>query len=211
MLHAPTLYRCASAIIDRIIEPRATPLADDFVLKASSRNDPSDFTLLARLRSKLGDALGEDDIAAECLDHMVAGIDTTGDVLCFLMWELSQPRSAGVQAAMREEMRRNPGASAFDLPYLDAVVHEGLRCFPAIPMSLPRLAPPGGAVVDGVPVPAGTVVSCQAYSVQRLDGDVFPEPDRFDPARWMQPEGDAERKRHLFAFSHGGRGCVGKQ
>lgn len=187
-------------------------MADNFVLQAAAREDPSDFTLLARLRSKLGDALGTDDIAAECLDHMVAGIDTTGDVLCFLMWELSQPRSAGVQAAMREEMRRLHDAPTLDgLPYLDAVVHEGLRCFPAIPMSLPRLAPPGGSIVDGVPVPEGTVVSCQAYSVQRLNDGVFPEPDRFDPSRWMQAEGDAERKRHLFAFSHGGRGCVGKQ
>ncbi|KAH6663935.1 cytochrome P450 [Plectosphaerella plurivora] len=211
MLHAPTLYNCASAIIDRIVEPRATPLADNFVLQAAAREDPSDFTLLARLRSKLGDALGADDIAAECLDHMVAGIDTTGDVLCFLMWELSQPRSASVQAAMREEMRRLHDAPTLDgLPYLDAVVHEGLRCFPAIPMSLPRLVPPGGSIVDGVPVPEGTVVSCQAYSVQRLNHCVFPEPDRFDPTRWLQPKGDAERKRHLFAFSHGGRGCVGK-
>jgi cytochrome P450 len=211
MLHAPNLYSCASAIIDRIVEPRATPLADNFVLKAAAKEDPADFTLLARLRSKLGDALGTDDIAAECLDHMVAGIDTTGDVLCFLMWELSQPRSANVQAAMREEMRRCHDVPTLDLPYLDAVVHEGLRCFPAIPMSLPRLAPPGGSVIDGVPVPGGTVVSCQPYSVQRLDQGVFPEPDRFDPSRWMQAEGDAERKRHLFAFSHGGRGCVGKQ
>jgi hypothetical protein len=27
----------------------------------------------------------------------------------------------------------------------------------------------------------------------------------------MEPEGDAERRRLMFSFSHGGRGCVGKQ
>src|SRR5689334_18605079 len=97
MLYAPTLYKYSSKILDCFFEPRATPLADNFVTKRSKLDDPEEFTLLSRLRSKLGDELAEGDIASECLDHMVAGIDTTGDVLCFLIWELSQPRSAHFQ------------------------------------------------------------------------------------------------------------------
>jgi cytochrome P450 len=47
--------------------------------------------------------------------------------------------------------------------------------------------------------------------VHRIEKEVFPEPDRFNPDRWLEKEGDAERKRLFFAFANGGRGCVGKQ
>lgn len=186
-------------------------MADDFVLRTSRLDNPEDFTVLPRVRGKIGNHLTLEDVAAECLDHMVAGIDTTGDVLCFLIWELSQPHSAQFQDDLRRELHESPGVAFDNLPFLDAVVQEGLRSFPAIPMSLPRVVPPGGRVIDGAFIPEGTIVSCQAYSVQRCNARVFPDPDRFDPYRWTKLEGDTERKRHVFAFSHGGRGCVGKQ
>ena len=168
------------------------------------------FTLVSRLHDKTWD-LEKLEIAAECLDHMAAGIDTTGDALCFLMWELSQPRSLHYQEMLRQELRDNPDTPFDKLPFLDAVVMEGLRCFPAIPMSLPRYVPRGGKLIDGYFVPEHTIVSCQAYSVHRIDETVFPDPDKFDPTRWLPTEGDAERKRLFFAFANGGRGCVGKQ
>lgn len=187
-----------------------TPLADNYVLNTSERGDAAHFTLLSRLEEK-NDQLDNIDMAAECLDHMAAGIDTTGDGLCFLMWELSQPRSLRIQQKLREELRSHPGLSFDQLPYLDAVVCEGLRCFPPIPMSLPRYVPKDGRTIDGFWLPEKTVVSCQAYSVHRMNTDVFPDPDTFDPERWLAAEGDTERRRLLFAFSNGGRGCVGKQ
>ncbi|KAK3942996.1 putative sterigmatocystin biosynthesis P450 monooxygenase [Diplogelasinospora grovesii] len=191
-------------------KPRETPLADKFVLGTSSKTDTSPFTLLNRLNDSLGKGLDETDIAAECLDHMVAGIDTTGDALCFLMWELSQPRSLPYQKRLQEEALVNQGVGFDKLDFLDAVVMEGLRCWPAIPMSLPRHVPRGGRVIDGYGLPEGTVVSCQAYSVHRINTGVFPRPDEFRPERWLEEKGDAERKRLMFAFASGGRGCIGK-
>ncbi|ELQ42119.1 cytochrome P450 monooxygenase [Pyricularia oryzae Y34] len=196
------------------IYPRATPLADKFVLDTSAQTHASPFTLLDRLHQrKNGGDLEQIDIAAECLDHMVAGIDTTGDALCFLMYQLSLPSSATFQRKLQAELAANPDhdETPFDkLPYLDAIVQEGLRCFPAIPMSLPRYVPSGGRHVDGYFMPEGTIVSCQAYSVNRINGDIFPHPETFNPDRWLEVEGDATRRRCMFAFSHGGRGCVGK-
>lgn len=155
--------------------------------------------------------LDDIDMAAECLDHMAAGIDTTGDGLCLLMWELSQPRSLSIQRRLAEELRNNPSVAADQLPLLDAVICEGLRCMPPIPMSLPRLVPAGGRSIDGFWLPEGTIVSCQAYSVHRINSEVYPNPEVFDPDRWLKAEGDADRRRLLFAFANGGRGCVGKQ
>lgn len=192
-------------------EPRSTPLADKFIVNSSTRTNPKQFTLLSRLQEKANEGLDTTDIAAELLDHMVAGIDTTGDALCFLMWELSQPSSTMYMKKLQQELAQNLDADTDKLPYLDAIVQEGLRCFPAIPMSLPRLVPQGGRTIDDFFVPANTVVSSQAYSVNRINDAVFPDPDKFNPDRWLDPVGELDRKRYMFAFSHGGRGCIGKQ
>ncbi|RDA87489.1 hypothetical protein CP532_1646 [Ophiocordyceps camponoti-leonardi (nom. inval.)] len=208
--HYPVLHWLFARLLFLFAKPREVPLVDDYVLAATQGSDAAPFTLLNRLRDK-SDLFDSTDVAAECLDHMVAGIDTTGDSLCFLMWELSQPRSLIFQQRLTEELRDKSGIPTEQLPFLDAVVCEALRCYPAIPMSLPRLVPPGGRFIDGVWLPAQTVVSCQPYSVHRINDDIFPEPDVFNPNRWLEPERDADRRRLLFAFSNGGRGCVGKQ
>ncbi|EGO58069.1 hypothetical protein NEUTE1DRAFT_82239 [Neurospora tetrasperma FGSC 2508] len=228
--YSPTLHKAISKILYICgIKPRETPLADKFILDTAAKTDAAPFTLLNRLHTvRLGNSNGDGehdgkdskigqidqlDIAAELLDHMVAGIDTTGDALCFLMWELSQPRSRQIQTKLREELLSHPSSDInFDkLPYLDAVVMEGLRCFPAIPMSLPRIVPRGGKTIDGYFLPEGTTASCQAYSMHRIDMEAWgPDPDAFRPERWFEEKGDAARKRLFFAFANGARGCVGK-
>lgn len=150
--------------------------------------------------------------AAECKYHMAAGIDTTGDGLCFLMWELSQPQNLSFQRRLHEELNAAPSNAPLDsYVYLDAVIKEALRLAPPIPMSLPRYVPAGGREIDGLLIPEHTVVSCQPYSVHRINESVFPEPDRFHPDRWLVGEGAAERNRHFFSFATGGRGCTGKK
>lgn len=150
-------------------------------------------------------------MAAESMDHMAAGIDTTGDGLCFLMHELSLPRSQVIQQRLQKELVSNPQAKLDELPYLDAVVKEGLRLFPPIPMSLPRYVPENGRVISGYALPAGEVVSCQAYSLHLLDQSVFPDAEKFLPERWLEKEGQLHRNRMFFAFASGGRGCIGKK
>jgi cytochrome P450 len=127
------------------------------------------------------------------------------------MWEISQPSSFHVQERLQEEIRTHRDLAPEKLPYLDAVIMEGLRCFPAIPMSLPRYAPSGGRVIDDYFIPEHTIVSSQAYSTHRIDEKIFPEPHLFNPDRWLEESHDAERRRLFFAFASGGRGCVGRQ
>ncbi|KAL4961873.1 cytochrome P450 [Aspergillus stella-maris] len=190
--------------------PRRAPKTNEYVLRMAAQQDPAQGSLVAKLARK-GSPLNHAQVAAECKDHMAAGIDTTGDGLCFLMWELSRPENAQFQERLYEELRTADGNTPWDkLPYLDAVVKEGLRIAPPIPMSFPRYVPTGGKSIDGYFVPEKTIVSCQPYTVHRLDKDIFPDPDRFNPDRWMGEKGAAERNRMFFAFSVGGRGCTGR-
>ncbi|KAI0532893.1 cytochrome P450 3A13 [Xylaria digitata] len=205
----PSLHKVIGQALSIFAKPRQTPLVDELVLSAAQKTDPAQFTLLSRMQDKIYN-MSHIDMAAECLDHSAAGIDTTGDGLCFLMWELSQPRSFYVQRRLQKELRANPDVSFDKLPYLDAVVLEGLRLFPPIPMSLPRYVPRHGRTIDGFYIPERTIVSSQAFSAHRIDQTVFPQPNLFKPERWLQEHGALDRKRLFFAFASGGRGCIGK-
>lgn len=196
--------------VNTFFGPKSIPLSKDYVLDRAENTNPEQSSLLHKLRSK-SSQLSVVQIAAECMDHMAAGIDTTGDGLCFLMHELSLPRSQGFQKRLHEEIVQNPGLKLNDLPYLDAVIKEALRLFPPIPMSLPRYVPREGSTISGYELPGGSIVSCQAYSLHLLDEDVFPDADKFLPERWLQKEGEVERNRLFFAFASGGRGCIGKK
>ncbi|KEQ92507.1 hypothetical protein AUEXF2481DRAFT_7592 [Aureobasidium subglaciale EXF-2481] len=187
---------------------RSVPLANDFVLDAVKKPNPASYSLLSKLHSKASE-LEELSAAAESMDHLAAGIDTTGDGLCFLMHELSLPHNAHIQHKLREEIDGSQGKSFDQLPYLDAVVKEGLRVFPPIPMSFPRYSPDDGTTLDGHYIPGHVIVSCQPFTLHK-DPAVFPSPERFDPQRWLQDKGELERNRMFFAFSQGARGCIGK-
>ncbi|KAI0476723.1 cytochrome P450 3A13 [Xylaria cf. heliscus] len=207
--YSPSFHKIISHILSIFAKPRQTPLADEMVLSATRETDPARFTLLSRMQDKTYN-MNHIDMAAECLDHTAAGIDTTANSVCFLMWEISQPRSFHVQRRLQEELIANPDVPFDKLPYLDAVVMEALRVYPAIPMSLPRYVPKGGRTIDGYFIPEHTIVSSQAYSAHRIDDKVFPEPNLFNPDRWLEEEGELDRKRLFFAFASGGRGCIGR-
>lgn len=153
-------------------------------------------------------------VPAECKDHLAAGVDTTGDGLCFLMHYLSlpNPESQNVQSLLHKELVENPSTPFDQLPYLDAIVKEGLRCFPPIPMSFPRYVPQEGSMIEGYFMPGGTIVSCQPYTIHK-EPSVFPQPLQFRPERWLDEDAQAvaERNRWFFAFGVGGRGCLGRQ
>lgn len=185
-------------------------------------------SLISQLLGKKA-ALGEGgltdlDIAAECADHLDAGLKTTSDTLLFAIWALSLPenrhhqqRLASEARAMmscdieREETDPSPSPAACDsLPFLDAVVKETLRLYAPIPASQPRMST-NDVVIDGYTIPAGTIVSCQAYSIHR-NPDVFPHAYEFNPDRWLTGEEQlVEMRRWWWPFSSGGRMCLGMQ
>lgn len=195
--------------LEKVFKPRPAPIANQYVLNSSAKSDPKAHSLTYKLQNSK-DAFQPIQIAAECMDHLAAGIDTTGDALCLLMYQLSLPESFKVQDQLISEVSNNNKALD-ELPYLDAVIKEGLRCFPPIPMSQPRYTPSGGRAIDGYFIPAATIVSCQAWSVHQLNEEVFVKGDQFLPERWLDKEAAIEMNRLFFSFGAGGRGCTGRQ
>ncbi|KAG7039640.1 cytochrome P450 [Colletotrichum scovillei] len=171
--------------------------------------DHPDFTVARKLleSSHVSRPLAE----AECLDHIGAGIETTGDTLRWLIWELSQPQHEGrVQKLHNELVEVWNDRPLHDLPYLNAVVHEGLRLFAPGTMSLPRYASKQGAFIDRYLIPKNTIVACNSFSMHRLDESTFPDACQFVPERWLDSEDNTDRQRLFFAFGLGPRTCIGR-
>ncbi|KAJ4247425.1 hypothetical protein NW762_013100 [Fusarium torreyae] len=158
-------------------------------------------------------------MASECADHFLAGIDTTSDTLMFLIWSLSLPSNERFQEKLREEVmglsgdalnnKGIPKAEASDkCIYLQAIIKETLRLYAPLPSTEPRSCDVD-SVIDGYKVPAGTVVGMSPWIMHR-NKDVFEDPLVFDPGRWMGEKAN-ELNRWFWGFSSGGRMCIGMQ
>ena len=161
-------------------------------------------------------------IASEFNDHAVAGMDTSGTTLTFLLWELS--RHPELQVSIRKELLTLSPTLAMDnsstlpsprslegLPLLHAVLMETLRLHTAIPGSQPRLTPSIPASIAGSPpLPTGVRVSAQAHSLHRNE-KVFPDAETWLPRRWLDasPSQAEEMMRWFWAFGSGSRMCIG--
>jgi cytochrome P450 len=94
------------------------------------------------------------------------------------------------------------------LPYLRACLDESLRLFPPTPHNLGRQTPPEGATILGDYIPGGVSVGMTALAVH-WNEDIFPEPHKFIPDRWLGEEGK-NNQQYFLAFSAGARGCIGR-
>lgn len=181
-------------------------------------DDTSVIGRLFQVREK--QQLSDMDIASECADHLLAGIDTTADSLMFVIWVLSMPENEHVQDKLRKELHTittdesewpNPKELA-RLPWLNAVLKESLRLYTPLPAFEPRLAPVETAI-DGMVIPANTIVGMSPYCMHR-EASIFPDPLEFKPERWLTsdqqllPE-SADQNKWFWAFSSGARMCIG--
>lgn len=93
------------------------------------------------------------------------------------------------------------------LPYLSAVVLEGLRVSYGSVHRLQRVHPDNVLKFQDWIIPPGTPVSMSSISMHD-DPSIFPEPRKFGPQRWIGPDRDI-RQKYLFNFGRGARQCVG--
>ena len=93
------------------------------------------------------------------------------------------------------------------LPYLTAVVNEGLRLCSPVTHRSRRQFPDKALDYHGQTIPAGTTVCVTGWLIHR-NATIFPEAAVFEPERWLSPEGRAQ-ERYLVPFNRGTRSCLG--
>lgn len=93
------------------------------------------------------------------------------------------------------------------LPYLNAVIKEGFRLSYGVTTRLARVAPDTTLHCYGHKIPADTTVS-MTLVLQNMDTLLFPNPERFDPRRWLDSD-DLHFDRYFVNLSKSTRACVG--
>ncbi|KAK4498924.1 hypothetical protein PRZ48_009434 [Zasmidium cellare] len=167
--------------------------------------------------------------ASECMDQFLAGLDTVGDTLAYVLQTLSMTENRRSQQALIPECSSLDLPQEYDVPlsskqladiqaalYVEAVLKETLRAFPASTTAFQRTVPPGGRMLEGHFVPGDTIIGGIPTTINR-DTSVFDRSCTFDvdqwlPQRWLDADDNtlAEMNRRLWTFGSGGRGCIGK-
>ncbi|KAG1654747.1 Cytochrome P450 CYP12A2 [Nymphon striatum] len=151
-----------------------------------------------------------------------AGIDATGNAICFLLHHLCV--NPDIQEILHEEIvqvLKNGSKPSFtdlqkNFPYLSACIKESFRLTPTAGGNIRILA--SDAVLSGFHVPAGT--SCLGNSpVIGVQQSYFQDAHQFKPERWLRSTTAANNEvtkfsenTHPYAlmpFGHGKRKCVG--
>ncbi|KAF8588441.1 cytochrome P450 [Ramaria rubella] len=121
-----------------------------------------------------------------------------------------------VLAKVREEQHRIRGGDYMkpitlemvdDMPYLKAAIRESLRTKPPVSM-VPYKSLKAFPISPSYTVPANSMVIPSLYpSLQ--DPEVFPEPTKFLPERWLDPTGSASSNpQNYLVFGSGPHKCI---
>ncbi|KAI8034278.1 probable cytochrome P450 4d14 isoform X1 [Drosophila gunungcola] len=162
-----------------------------------------------------GAPLSNDDIREEVDTFMFEGHDTTTSSIAYTCYLLA--RYPEVQARVFQEIRDVIGDDKSapvsmqllgELKYLECVIKESLRLFPAVPLIGRHITE--DTVLDGKLIPANSDVIILIYHAQR-DPDYFPEPEKFQPERFsMERKGEVNPFAYT-PFSAGPRNCIGQK
>lgn len=171
---------------------------------------------------KVTQLLTEDHLVMTMNDVFNAGLETTATTLRWLVaYMATYPE---VQARLHAELDDVIGSGRMpclkdrgNLPYLESTIAEVLRIQAIVPLSLPHKST-CDTTLGGYDVPKDTMLITNLWAMHH-DKDEWEKPEVFNPARFMDKEGQhvgSERKfsaagvRSYLPFSAGRRGCLGE-
>ncbi|OBZ68798.1 hypothetical protein A0H81_11369 [Grifola frondosa] len=144
---------------------------------------------------------------------IIAGADTTSSVLTNLFFCLLTNRDAYDRLQSEVDTHYPPGEDALDtkyhadMPFLNAVINETLRLYPATPDGSQRIAEKGsgGRMIGPYFLPENTSASVHFYSVHRDPRNFSPFTNSFWPDRWLIAAGEDTCAHQITR-----KNCVGK-
>lgn len=180
------------------------------------RDDPRDrgdlLSMLLMAQGEDGSGMSDQQLRDECITLFLAGHETTAVALSWTFYLLSQHPE--VEARLHEEVDRvlegGRAATADDVPRLEytrRVVTESMRVRPPVP-AFGRQAIRDNTL-GGYEIRKGDVVNVAPYSMH-MNARWFPDPDTFDPDRWLPERAAGLHKFAYFPFGGGVRKCIGE-
>ncbi|KAK4186250.1 cytochrome P450 [Podospora australis] len=197
-------------------------------------------TAVERVRRRVSDSVDRDDFIAPMIDQtnnpnfermtmeeiestmsllLIVGSETTGTTLCGTLNNLTQhpEQLRRLEKEVRGAFEREEDMTLLalqNLPFLNAVISEGLRVCHPLTAGILRRAPKGGATVCGIYLPEDTHICLSVISIG-LSEKNFHRAEEFLPERFL-PDGlrpaefDNDQRSTQRPFGAGLRSCIGK-
>ncbi|KAK0617757.1 cytochrome P450 [Immersiella caudata] len=152
--------------------------------------------------------LTDDAVRSEAAGFLLAGSDTTGMALTYMVWAVL--RRLDLQRRMEAEVATLPldftDKDVEKLPLLNNVLDEVLRLYNPGSGNIIREVPGSGVTFHGHFIPASTIISTQQWTMVR-DDKLFPDAEAFDETRFEHATD--KQRRVAQPFGIGTRSCIG--
>jgi cytochrome P450 len=186
------------AVIYRVIRDRRAQGGD--------RGDV--LSMLLAAQDEDGTTMTDRQVRDEAMTLFLAGHETTANALAWTFYLLA--RHADVRARLEAEVDALGRAPTYDdlkrLPYALAVFKEAMRLYPPAYLLGRRVVEP--VVIGGHALTRNTIVLLSIIGVHRR-ADVWPDPDRFDPDRFLDDKEKLLPRCAYMPFGAGPRICIG--
>jgi pentalenene oxygenase len=193
---------------------RRLPAIIDQIIDAYRRAGKDHGDLLSRLLSardpETGEGLSGVELREQVMALFVAGTETTASALTSTFHLLDDHRD--VERRMHAEVDavlagRAPRFEELGLlEYTQRVFTEALRLYP--PGWILTRRTTAAVELGGHRIGPGATILFSPYALHR-DPEFFPDPERFDPDRWLPDRGKAVPRYAMIPFSAGKRKCMG--
>jgi cytochrome P450 len=195
---------------DQLVE-----IAEAIIQKRIESGEKKDDDLLGILLQMQGQ-ISKEHIRDEVLTLILSGHETTANVMSWAFSYLaknplirSELEKEADQAAWIDQSRSPSYQELEDTsPIATAILQESMRLAPPVWVA-PRIAITD-CVIDGVNIPKGAHVLVSQYVTHR-DPKYFPNPQKWQPKRWLDPNFEKSLpKGAYFPFGGGSRKCLGE-
>ncbi|KAL8948114.1 MAG: hypothetical protein Q9222_005673 [Ikaeria aurantiellina] len=213
----------------RVIEQKRRDGTDGSEKKTTSKDLIASIIKRDEEQGIPGQRITNQSLRDQVRTFMGAGHDTSSTTMCWtLLYLAKSPRvqqklRAEIKEHMphlfdrtrREQLAEEDGIDVDQLPYLNNVVRESLRCVPPIPMTVRQSLSP--ECLAGYHIPADTTIMIPFTAVNRSPDYWGEDSEDFNPDRWdrlPQPASDSTCGGNgggLLTFSQGPKGCIARK
>ncbi|GBN93483.1 Cytochrome P450 2H2 [Araneus ventricosus] len=152
-------------------------------------------------------------LQANTMNLLLEGTVTVSSTITSFLEELS--KHPDVQETAQKELDSVVGRDRLlstedkqNLPYLDATIQE--LCRIATPNLITRFCSNLKETrIDGYLIPSRSLICANLASVH-FDPEIFPNPQKFDPKRFLDEHGKRITRNAHYAFGLGKRSCLGE-
>lgn len=203
--------------LDALIAHRRTERVDrgdmlSALLRAETATSPQFMDDDGDYGTRGATVLSDRELSDQVITLFGAGAETTAATLTWALYLVARHPDTAQRLHAETAAVLNGAPAQFDhLPQLDVarrIITETLRLYP--PGWLLSRSVTSDTELAEYTIPAGTVVMYSPYLLHHRS-DLYRDPERFDPDRWISQPAAGSRSKSLIPFGAGPRKCIGDQ